>query len=225
MSANVETMFYVREKPWHGLGTMVQEAPTSADALRLAGLDWTVEARDMWLNGGYEPIPGYKANVRSSDNKVLGVVSDKYRIVQNADAFAFTDALIGGDVHYETAGSLLDGKKIWLLAKLPDSEICGDKTEPYTATSGAGSMAAGEMSGAGISFPAVKRCRAGECCVSLAGFPNLTSAPRSSTSTVTRRRCRPVVSLNAPETLSSSSSTMPGTYLPSINLPSLEKRP
>lgn len=86
MSANVETMFYVREKPWHGLGTMVQEAPTSADALRLAGLDWTVEARDMWLNGGYEPIPGYKANVRSSDNKVLGVVSDKYRIVQNADA-------------------------------------------------------------------------------------------------------------------------------------------
>lgn len=91
MSANVETMFYVREKPWHGLGTMVQEAPTSADALRLAGLDWTVEARDMWLNGGYEPIPGYKANVRSSDNKVLGVVSDKYRIVQNADAFAFTD--------------------------------------------------------------------------------------------------------------------------------------
>ena len=135
MSANVETMFYVREKPWHGLGTMVQEAPTSADALRLAGLDWTVEARDMWLNGGYEPIPGYKANVRSSDNKVLGVVSDKYRIVQNADAFAFTDALIGGDVHYETAGSLLDGKKIWLLAKLPDSEICGDKTEPYVCFS------------------------------------------------------------------------------------------
>ena len=41
MSANVETMMYVREKPWHGLGTRVEEAPTSADALRLAGLDWT----------------------------------------------------------------------------------------------------------------------------------------------------------------------------------------
>ena len=127
MSANVETMFYVREKPWHGLGTMVQEAPTSAQALQLAGLDWKVEARDMWLNGGFEPIPGYKANVRSSDNKVLGVVSDKYRIVQNDEAFAFTDAL----VHYETAGSLLNGRKIWLLAKMPDTEICGDKTEPY----------------------------------------------------------------------------------------------
>ena len=33
MSANVETMFYVREKPWHGLGTRIEEAPTSADAL------------------------------------------------------------------------------------------------------------------------------------------------------------------------------------------------
>lgn len=131
MSANVETMFYVREKPWHGLGKMVQEAPTSAKALELAGLDWTVEAREMWLNGGYEPIQGYKANVRSSDGKVLGVVSDRYKIVQNVDAFSFTDNLIGGDVHYETAGSLCGGCKIWLLAKLPDSEICGDKTETY----------------------------------------------------------------------------------------------
>ena len=39
MSANVETMFYVREKPWHGLGTPVMEAPASADALVWAGLD------------------------------------------------------------------------------------------------------------------------------------------------------------------------------------------
>ena len=45
MSANVETMFYTREKPWHGLGTEVQEAPTSTDALRLAGLDWRVDSR------------------------------------------------------------------------------------------------------------------------------------------------------------------------------------
>ena len=43
MSANVESMMYVREKPWHGLGTMVTDAPTSADALRFAGLDWTVD--------------------------------------------------------------------------------------------------------------------------------------------------------------------------------------
>ena len=78
-------------------------------------------------------IPNYKANVRSSDGSVLGVVSDQYKIVQNVDAFAFTDALIGGDVpvRYDTAGSLRGGRKIWLLAKLPDTEIVGDKTEPY----------------------------------------------------------------------------------------------
>ena len=40
MAANVESMFYVREAPWHGLGTKVMSAPSSEDALRLAGLDW-----------------------------------------------------------------------------------------------------------------------------------------------------------------------------------------
>lgn len=132
MSANVETMMYVREKPRHGLGTRVEEAPTSVDALRLAGLDWTVERHDVHLPTG-AIIPNYKANVRSNDGSVLGVVSDQYKIVQNADAFAFTDALIGGEtpVRYDTAGSLRGGRKIWLLAKLPDTEIVGDKTEPY----------------------------------------------------------------------------------------------
>ena len=130
MAAFVESMVYTREKPWHGLGTKVEEAPTSADALRLAGLDWRVEQKNIQLCGGSK-IPGYKANVRSTDGKVLGVVSDRYRIVQNADAFEFTDSIIGGDVRYETAGSLNGGKKIWLLAKLPETEIAGDKTEPY----------------------------------------------------------------------------------------------
>lgn len=130
MAAFVESMVYTREKPWHGLGTKVEEAPTSADALRLAGLDWRVEQKNIQLCGGSK-VPGYKANVRSTDGKVLGVVSDRYRIVQNADAFEFTDSIIGGDVRYETAGSLNGGKKIWLLAKLPETEIAGDKTEPY----------------------------------------------------------------------------------------------
>lgn len=130
MAAFVESMVYTREKPWHGLGTKVEEAPTSADALRLAGLDWRVEQKNIQLCGGSK-VPGYKANVRSTDGKVLGVVSDRYRIVQNADAFEFTDSIIGGDVRYETAGSLNGGKKIWLLAKLPETEIAGGKTEPY----------------------------------------------------------------------------------------------
>lgn len=130
MAALVESMVYTREKPWHGLGTRVDEAPTSADALRLAGLDWNVEQKNIQLCGGSK-VPGYKANVRSSDGQVLGIVSDRYRTVQNKEAFEFTDSIIGGDVRYETAGSLNGGKKIWLLAKLPETEIVGDKTEPY----------------------------------------------------------------------------------------------
>lgn len=130
MSANVETMMYVREKPWHGLGVMVEEAPNSKSAIHLAGLDWRVEKKDMYLPNGII-IPDYKANVRDSDGAILGVVSDKYKIVQNDEAFSFTDNLIGGDVRYETAGSLKGGKTVWMLAKMPTTEILGDETEQY----------------------------------------------------------------------------------------------
>jgi len=130
MSANVETMMYVREKPWHGLGTMVPEAPTSADALRFAGLDWTVRQEPVYnARGGV--IPGYKSNVRDTDGSVLGIVGDRYKVVQNIDAFNFTDDLIGGDVRYETAGSLREGKQIWLLAKMPVRRVASDDVEPY----------------------------------------------------------------------------------------------
>lgn len=90
MAANVESMFYVRETPWHGLGTKVQEAPTSKDALILAGLDWSVVQEPVYT-GQNELVQGYKANVRDSDRKVLGVVTDRYKIVQNGEAFSFTD--------------------------------------------------------------------------------------------------------------------------------------
>lgn len=130
MSANVETMMYVRETPWHGLGTMVQEAPTSKEAIELAGLDWIVEGKPIFDSHGNE-IKGYKANVRNTDDSVLGVVSDKYKIVNNHEAFDFTDSLIGEGVTYETAGSLRGGKTIWLLAKMPERDIVGDKFDPY----------------------------------------------------------------------------------------------
>ena len=131
MSANVETMFYVREKPWHGLGTPVMEAPASADALVWAGLDWKVIQKDVRTeDGGW--IAGYKANVRSTDGSVLGIVSDRYKVVQNEDAFRFTDELLGEGVTYETAGSLQFGRKVWMLAGMPQRYIiAGDEIEPY----------------------------------------------------------------------------------------------
>lgn len=131
MAANVETMFCTREKPWHGLGTMVQEAPTSADALVLAGLDWKVIQKTIETEDRI-PVPGFKANIRDSDGQVLGVVSDRYRVVQNTEAFAFSDELLGEGVSYETAGSLQNGRRTWLLARLPQRYIIsGDEITPY----------------------------------------------------------------------------------------------
>lgn len=131
MAANVESMFYTRTKPWHGLGVQVQEAPESKDALRLAGLDWKVYQREVYTDSGIK-IEGYRANVRNTDNKVLGVVTERYKIVQNEEAFSFTDTLLGKGVRYETAGSLQEGKKVWLLARLPKEYIIsGEQISPY----------------------------------------------------------------------------------------------
>lgn len=136
MSALVESIFYTsndqnqRFVPWHGIGTPVEASPTSKDAIKLAGLDWEVDSRPIFDSFGKE-IDGYRANTRNSDNSLLGIVSGRYKLVQNSEAFEFTDSLIGNNVHYETAGSLKNGKTVWLLAKLPEKNILGDKFDPY----------------------------------------------------------------------------------------------
>ena len=131
MPADVETMFSVRVKPWHGIGTVVEECPNSEEALRLAGLDWKVEQKDVCTSDGVL-VSGYKANVRDFDQSVLGIVSDRYQVVQNEEAFAFTDELLGGGVRYETAGALQGGRRTFLLARLPQRFIiAGDEVEPY----------------------------------------------------------------------------------------------
>jgi len=156
MSHNLESMFFSgeREKVWHGLGKQVDGALTSDDALVAAGLDWNVEAREVFLPGSSEPIPGYRAITRVGarvfndlgdpvlddvtgepivqPEAVLSVMSDKYAIVQNREAFSFVDDLIGGgDVRYDTAGSLRCGAVVWVLAKMPERYILGDKVEPF----------------------------------------------------------------------------------------------
>lgn len=131
MIANVESMFYVRETPWHGLGTRVIEAPTSKEALIAAGLDWRVRQEPIYT-GTEEQIDGYRANVRETDRKVLGVVTERYKVIQNEEAFAFTDALLGEGVRFETAGSLQGGRKVWMLAHMPHEYIIsGERISPY----------------------------------------------------------------------------------------------
>lgn len=131
MSAEVETMFYTRVAPWHGLGTCVENAPGSQEALKVAGLDWKVVQKPIFTEEG-QLVGGFKANIRDRDNQILGVVTDRYRVVQNEEAFAFTDQLLGEGVTYETAGSLQGGRRTWILAKLPQRYIIsGDEITPY----------------------------------------------------------------------------------------------
>jgi len=132
MASEVETMFFTgREKPWHGLGIKVEDAPNSREALIAAGLDWNVVQKPVFTQDGVK-VKGYYANVRDYDGSVLGIVTSHYKVVQNRDAFAFTDGLLGEGVRYETAGSLLEGKKTWILAKLPDKYIIqGEQVMPY----------------------------------------------------------------------------------------------
>ena len=120
MAAEGESMFYVRKAPWHGLGTKVEDAPTSEEALKLAGLNWDVWQEKIYTGDGIV-VNDYYANIRSSDHKVLGVVSGRYQIVQNRDAFAFTDELLGKGVQYETAGSLKEGRKSGFWQSSPNS--------------------------------------------------------------------------------------------------------
>lgn len=137
MPACVESMFYVsndrngRFVPWHGLGTSVENAPNSLEAIKLAGLDWKVVQHEVKDATTGIVVPNFNLNVRSTDNSVLGIVSDRYKIVQNEEAFDFTDNIIGNDVKYETAGSLFDGKKVWLLARMPVKKLLGDDVDPY----------------------------------------------------------------------------------------------
>lgn len=110
MSHEIESMAYNMETgvPWHGLGESVRGAMDSERALVRSGLMWGVEKRPVYVGG--KEVPGFAATVRTTDAKVLGVVGDRYRIVQNREAFAWTDALLGEGVQYETAitGSELD---------------------------------------------------------------------------------------------------------------------
>ena len=156
---NNNSMFSVRETPWHGLGVVLDEYPRSIDeALGKAGLGWKVTHGDVmvvkrpeWTDDfGTEhpadliPARGFKANLREDTGEVLGIVSDEYEVVDNRDAFRFLDALIGSELHFETAGSLGGGRRVWCLARLPEYvEFGGDQsaTYIYVANSHDGSMA------------------------------------------------------------------------------------
>ena len=120
-----DSYFGTRTSMWVRNATFVKEAKTSADALKLAKLDFDVLQESIFDTNGYV-VDGYRLNRKSDDGRILGLVSDRYKVVQNTDAFAFTDGLIGPDCRYENAGSTHGYRIIWLQAQLQPRKIMGD---------------------------------------------------------------------------------------------------
>ncbi len=132
MSANITNdseMFYVETEgtPWHGLGTPLSAVATAREAIEAAGLDWEVNmvrARLQYREDGrtqYKPIDNVMLAVRMDNHTVLGHMGPQYTPVQNVDAFRGLDEIVGaGEAIYHTAGSLGQGERIWILAKLPE---------------------------------------------------------------------------------------------------------
>lgn len=117
-------MAYYGEKPWHKLGTQVAAAMTAAEAIEAARLGWNVKKSPVFYErmNGQQGATDRFAVVRTDNDACLGVVGNVYRPLQNREAFSFFDAIVGQKLAvYHTAGSILGGRKIWMLAKLPGS--------------------------------------------------------------------------------------------------------
>jgi len=135
MAHLVETMAYAGEVPWHGLGHKVPSDLSTDQMMQAAGLDWTVQKIPAFVKIEDESQAiDAAALVRSSDNKILDVVSSDWNPVQNQEAFDFfQDFVNAGDMEMHTAGSLKGGQIVWALAKIKDSfELFGgDQVDSY----------------------------------------------------------------------------------------------
>jgi phage/plasmid-like protein (TIGR03299 family) len=132
MAHLVENMFSVKEVPWHGLGNIIQDAPTTEEVLKLAGLNWSVSKQQLELNG--KKVDQF-AIVRDSDSSVLGFCGKRYEPIQNQSILNFFEPFAkSGLVDFETAGSLKDGQKVWIMARLKSAEmdiVKGDAVRKY----------------------------------------------------------------------------------------------
>jgi len=136
MAHEIETMAYFGHRPWHGLGTTLEETDLYDwhSASKKAGLDWEVELVPLVTSDSQVKVD-HRAVRRTSDSRVLGVVGPRYAPLQNKDAFAwFQPFLDAKEAALHTAGSLKNGSRIWVLAKLNRDPLViaeGDVVEKF----------------------------------------------------------------------------------------------
>jgi len=125
----------MRTTTFANIGTDITGLKTSEDVLNAAGLNYNVVKRNMYMqdaNGNLINYPDKKFTVVEGSEKVLGVVSAKYEVCQNRDAFSFIDYIGGDEVGFEyvKAGETNSGL-IYIIAKIPTVTLLGDSITPY----------------------------------------------------------------------------------------------
>lgn len=133
MAHEIESMFSVKETPWHGLGKIISQAPTVAEGMELAGLNWTVGKEQLICTDGTKTDAF--AVRRDTDKRILGVVGPQWTPLQNVEAFDWFQPFIDAKLAtLETAGSLRNGERVWVLAQIafdPSEIVAGDTVRKF----------------------------------------------------------------------------------------------
>ena len=128
---DTDKVFTVGEAAWHGLDTNIKgDRLTAAQAREF--LNWHVKKVQAEYEG--KPVPGAFFTVREDTNAVLGVVGSQYTVIQNDNVFKLLEPVVDeGACIYETGGSLMGGRKVWALAKLPGEHyiVKDDRVNDY----------------------------------------------------------------------------------------------
>lgn len=140
----------LRQPAWHGLGTVLDSEVTTSEMLQVAHLaDWNVRLEDVNLPGRYHrnAFATVRTNPFDGEDDVLGIVGERYQVLQNEQLFDFGDAILDG-ASWETAGSIKHGTVVFGSLALErevtiDPNGVGDKVNTYLLvhTSHDGSLA------------------------------------------------------------------------------------
>jgi phage/plasmid-like protein (TIGR03299 family) len=138
-----DAMAYVGETPWHGLGQELTEDASLEVWAKESGLDFELATAEVQFNNELK-YDAKKVMYRKDTNLPLGIVSNRYQIVQPIEVLNFFKNMVGTIAHLETAGVLRNGAHYWALARMDgEFNIAGDKVKQYLllASSADGSLA------------------------------------------------------------------------------------
>jgi phage/plasmid-like protein (TIGR03299 family) len=139
-------VFSLRKTPWHREGTVLRDAPSLEEALRVGGLDFQVDVRPLFVRSQpvpdvpiftYDPAENAAATVRTDRGTVLGVITERYQPLQNRDAFGVLEPLLdAGLASLETGGALRGGRDVWMLVRFNVEspivqEVFADEVIPF----------------------------------------------------------------------------------------------